>query len=148
MEDDSVILVMRCFAFNTERLILSVQRASTDNHNPGLWEVPGGKAEKGQDFYEELKREVEEETGFVIRIIDNETHSQSKLVGPGSRHSGKTHVVTFVVAEIIGGELKLSHEHDDLRMCSYEDFMELDLTQESKIAAIALKDRLVEMVVS
>jgi hypothetical protein len=84
-----------------------------------------------------------EETRFMIRLIDNETHCQSRLIGPGSPHSGKNHIVHFVVAEIIGGELSLSHEHDDSCWCTYEDFMELDLTQESKKAAIALKDRLV-----
>ncbi|MFT7644915.1 MAG: 8-oxo-dGTP diphosphatase [Candidatus Paceibacteria bacterium] len=140
-----VIVVNRCFTFNEDGLILSIQRAKTDRHNPGLWEVPGGKLEEGQDLHGALEREIIEETGFLIRSIDSLAHFESSVLGSDSNYSGTPYIVLFGLAEIIGGELTLSHEHDDSCWCTYEDFMKFDLTLECRKAAIVLKDRLVAM---
>lgn len=137
----AVVLVNRSLIIDGDKL-LAVQRASTDSHNPSLWEAPGGKLDEGQDLHGAIEREVMEETGLLIRPIDSIAHFESQVIGGGGRYNGMPYVVLFGLGTIIGGTLKLSEEHDDYRWCSYTEFMELDLTPETRKAAIVLEDRL------
>lgn len=63
---------MRQFFFAQKAFILKdgslllVQKSEDDPHNPGKWEVPGGRMNFGEDVDEHLKREVFEEVGIDI----------------------------------------------------------------------------------
>jgi len=48
--------------------ILLLQRSPDSGFDPGLWELPGGKIEYGENLTEALKREVMEEAGLLIRV--------------------------------------------------------------------------------
>ena len=48
--------------------ILLLQRSSKSGFDPGLWELPGGKIDYGENLVEALKREVKEEVGLVIKV--------------------------------------------------------------------------------
>ena len=49
--------------------ILITQRL--DNvHLAGMWEFPGGKVEAGESFEGALQREIREELGVAIRVLD------------------------------------------------------------------------------
>jgi 8-oxo-dGTP diphosphatase len=48
--------------------ILLLQRSLESGFDPGLWELPGGKIEYGENLVEALEREVKEEVGLVIKI--------------------------------------------------------------------------------
>lgn len=140
----SVVLVNRCFVIN-EGKMLAIQRASTDSHHPTLWEAPGGKLDEGQDLHGALEREVMEETGLLVRPIDTIAHFESRVIGGGGRYNGMPYVVLFGLSTIIGGELKLSEEHNDHNWCAYDEFMALDLTPETQKASIVLRHRLEEV---
>jgi 8-oxo-dGTP diphosphatase len=47
---------------------LLVRRSLADEHEPGLWEFPGGGLEEKEDLYSSLRREVLEECGIKIII--------------------------------------------------------------------------------
>jgi len=49
-----------------DRKLLLVQKSLDDPHNPGKWEVPGGRMDFGEDVDEHIKREVKEEVGLDI----------------------------------------------------------------------------------
>ena len=46
-------------------LFLIVRRSKNDDFYPGSWEFPGGHLEDGETLNEALKRELEEETGYI-----------------------------------------------------------------------------------
>ncbi|WP_212735624.1 NUDIX domain-containing protein [Herbidospora galbida] len=54
--------------------ILLVRKSAADPHNPGLWELPGGRLKTPMEpLAEQITREVLEETGFHVvpdQIID------------------------------------------------------------------------------
>lgn len=55
------------FILNSKRQLLIVQRAEHDSY-PGIWELPGGASELGEDPKDAAKREVNEETGLMVDI--------------------------------------------------------------------------------
>jgi 8-oxo-dGTP pyrophosphatase MutT (NUDIX family) len=55
----------KAFIWDGERLFV-VRKSADDPHNPGRWEVPGGRMEFGEDIDEHLSREVFEETGLQV----------------------------------------------------------------------------------
>lgn len=54
---------VRAFIFYHGNILL-IKRASSEKDDPGSWDIPGGKIEKGEDIFTALKREVLEETGI------------------------------------------------------------------------------------
>ncbi|RME79141.1 MAG: NUDIX domain-containing protein [Methanobacteriota archaeon] len=57
------------------RKVLILKRKQSDDFLPGLWELPSGKVEDGEDLIEALNREVEEETSQRIkRVTDYAGH--------------------------------------------------------------------------
>lgn len=137
----AVVLVNRSFIINSG-LMLAVQRAHTDSHNPSLWEVPGGKLDEGQDVHGALEREVVEETGLLIRLIDSVAHFESCVIGGGGKYNGMPYVALFGIATVVGGDLTLSDEHAAALWLTYDEFMRQGLTPETKKAGIVLKLRL------
>ncbi|WP_214325563.1 NUDIX hydrolase [Nonomuraea sediminis] len=70
-----------------------------EGHTP-LWTMPGGGVEHGEDPFDAVVREVEEETGYHIEV--------DGLLGIDSYHPREEfHAVrVFYVATVVGGELR------------------------------------------
>ena len=60
-----LFFAQKAFIVHEERLLL-VRKSSDDPHNPGLWEVPGGRMDFGEQIDEHLAREVREEVGIEV----------------------------------------------------------------------------------
>lgn len=56
--------------FDGVKKVFRPKRALTKKFLPGLWELPGGHIDFGEDIVEGLKREVLEETGMHISVGD------------------------------------------------------------------------------
>jgi len=106
------------FDQNGNALVLKRHPASTTN--PGKWELPGGKPNKGESFEESLRREVLEETGFEIDMY--------RSVGTADQHVSGWHVIhVIVLASIRSGGLAISDEHSEFRWVKVPEIALLDM---------------------
>lgn len=69
MLDKKTIFVFKGIVFNEKNEILIDNRCEKElKEADGKWELPGGKIEFGESPEETVKREVLEETGFVVEV--------------------------------------------------------------------------------
>src|SRR3569832_773823 len=136
-----IVLVHRSIVKRSDGRILIVRRSPDDRHNARLWEFPGGKVEKGQDLHAAAKREVLEETGFVVQVAVPIITYTTHIITDGV-YAGMLYLALFSITKFLGGKLKLSHEHTDHRWATYAEMMDFNLTCEVREAAIVLKSRI------
>ena len=84
--------------------VLILRRSPNAKTDPGAWDLPGGKMERGERLVDALAREVREETGLTIHGA-RAFHVAHFEKGPAWVTS-----VTFLCASF-EGEVRLSHEH-------------------------------------
>ena len=63
-------IAVKSFIVGEKNRLLMVKRHEKDSHEPGAWEVPGGRLDLGENPFDGLKREVKEETGISIEILN------------------------------------------------------------------------------
>jgi 8-oxo-dGTP diphosphatase len=101
-------------AYDGEGRLLLVQRANEPGR--GLWSLPGGRVEPGEDDATALIREMAEETGLVVRL--------GALVGRVRRDR-------FDIADyrctVVGGKLRAGDDALDVRWCDARTLAELPL---------------------
>jgi mutator protein MutT len=119
--------VARALVEDDEGRVLVVRRAAWDTL-PGMWELPGGKVDRGEKVMRALARELEEETGLMF--AEGRRISHREMTSPRGRRV-REHV--YVVSAI--GTVTLSDEHDAYAWVSSPD--ELELT-DSAAAAFSL----------
>lgn len=71
-----------------------------------LWNLPGGGLESGEAPWEGVIREVKEETGLDVAVV--------QLTGVYSKPAQDEVVFNFI-CQVIGGELKTTNEADKFR---------------------------------
>jgi 8-oxo-dGTP diphosphatase len=137
-----VVLVNRCFIVNPDKQILIVRRSDCDSKDAGKWEVPGGKLDEGQDLTNALELEFLEETGLLVGSTNRNCFVESYVIGEG-KYVGLPYVVIFSIAQPIGGDIRLSDEHQDYRWVDYKQLMnDFNLVDSVRKAAIVLKTHL------
>jgi len=95
--------------------VLLVQKSEDDPHNPGKWEVPGGRMNFGEGVDDHLKREVLEEVGLEIRPGRPFHIWQWQLERP-LKEGGKLEMQIVAVARLcvpLSLELSESHRVED-----------------------------------
>ncbi len=98
-------LVVRALIKDEKDKILMLKRSIHSRSNPGLWELPGGKVEIGEDFDQALIREIKEETGLNITL--------KKAIGVAQQEHGHRHSLHLILlVEVNSGKLRISDEHE------------------------------------
>ncbi|WP_344480126.1 NUDIX hydrolase [Nonomuraea monospora] len=102
-----------------DRLLL-VQRGRPPGR--GLWSVPGGRLEPGEDDEAGVRREVLEETGLHVTV--------ARLAGAVDRPGpgGVTYVIRDYLATVSAGTPAAGDDAADVRWCDQADLERLPLT--------------------
>ena len=113
------MLKVTCAIIIRQNKILVTQRNENSDH-PYQWEFPGGKIKQNATEADCIAREINEELGIEIRILDLMIHVQHDY---GFR---KIELIPFI-CEIQSGSIKLT-EHIDFKWISIENLEQIDLS--------------------
>ncbi|MEV6416559.1 NUDIX domain-containing protein [Kribbella sp. NPDC051718] len=103
--------------YDEQHRLLVIQRANEPGR--GLWSLPGGRVEPGEDDPTAVAREVAEETGLRVEV--------GEFVGEVERDApnGKLYVIRDYQAESVGGTLAAGDDALDARFVNREEFENL-----------------------
>jgi ADP-ribose pyrophosphatase YjhB (NUDIX family) len=110
--------------FNSEKNQVLLTRR-TDN---GMWCLPGGMIDPGETVAEGCAREILEETGLKVRItrFTGIYSDPNQLVIYPDNNQAHIIALNFEV-DLLGGEMRLSNETDDIRFFPVAEALEMDL---------------------
>lgn len=115
-----------------------MKRSLSDEFLPGYWELPGGGMNYGETPQGALMREMKEECGLEIEII--------QLVAANTHFRGEVQriEITFLCRALNPAEIKLSLEHSDYKWLKLadantikiNDYIKKILASSAKIASV------------
>jgi 8-oxo-dGTP diphosphatase len=116
---DQLGLSQKAIIFNEDKFLV-IKRGDTAPSNPNKWDFPGGDVDFGEDLYDSIKREIEEETGLKIDVLEPyEVHSRITY--------DKNHWITIAYkCNTENSDIKLSYEHSEYKWVNLEEFNKLD----------------------
>jgi 8-oxo-dGTP diphosphatase len=96
--------------------IFTIKRAKDDVQSPGIWEIPGGRLDLGEDPILGLMREIREEIGLYVEVI------YPISVRHFTRKDGQVITMLIFLCKPKKGQIKLSEEHSDFRWIDLKDY--------------------------
>lgn len=118
-------LTVRGIIKNDADEILIVKRHPKSRTDPEMWELPGGKVEKGEFFADALVREIKEETNLDVKVGDFAEAIQNDYMH-------KRTVQLMMYLEDASGEVKISDEHTDWMWAGLEKIRILEISTSLK----------------
>ena len=118
-------LAVRGIIKNDSNEILIVKRHPKSRTDPEMWELPGGKVEKGEHFADALVREIKEETNLDAEVGDFCEAIQND-------YSHKRTVQLMMYLEDVRGDVKISDEHTEYMWASIEKIKTLNVSTSLK----------------
>jgi len=91
-----------------------IARRSSEKHLGGYWEFPGGKIELGETPRQSLIREINEELGIQIRVINF-------FMETTYHYPNKTILLKAYICNIDSGTIKLN-AHDKIEWVKINEF--------------------------
>ena len=118
-------LTVRGIIKNGSGEILIVKRHPKSKTDPEMWELPGGKVERGEFFADALVREIKEETNLDVEIGDF-----CEAVQNDYSHKRTVQLMMYLVD--VKGEVKISEEHTEFMWASIENIKTLEISTSLK----------------
>lgn len=114
--------------------ILLLRRASTDQHRPGEWDLPGGGVDPNEDFAAAVSREIYEEAGIQIdRQELRLSYAQTVVI------SNDNVCYLVYIGQIQDLAIRLSLEHDTYQWTSVDTAMKMSISSRQQKALRYLK---------
>ena len=118
-------LTVRGIIRNDSGEILIVKRHPKSRTDPEMWELPGGKVEKGEHFADALVLEIKEETNLDVNVGDFCEAVQND-------YSNKRTVQLMMYLDDTEGSVEISEEHTEYMWASIEKIKTLELSTSFK----------------
>ncbi|HSF84064.1 MAG TPA: NUDIX domain-containing protein [Acidimicrobiia bacterium] len=115
------------------RILLVLRGEGTSRS--GLWAVPAGFVDYGEDLRDAARRELREETGLIADLGDV-VHVASNFHDPA-----KLTVGVWFAGTVIGGELQAGDDADDARFFDLDDLPPLAFETDEELFEILRQDR-------
>ncbi len=107
-------LIVHALIVNANGEILLIKRAETEDVLPGVWDIPGGTLEDGEDPKEGTTREVKEETNLEVKNL-RLFHYTSNV----DQEKNKHFVRLIFSGQCMSSDIRLNPEdHDEYRWVS------------------------------
>jgi ADP-ribose pyrophosphatase YjhB (NUDIX family) len=123
---DNPAVTTQAFVEDAAGRLLVLRRA----HEPqaGAWDLPGGFIESGEHPEDALRREIREETGLEVEMLE--------LLGANtSDYGGRPTVDVAYRCRVTGGELALSEEKSEAAWLALDEVPELAFASENLVLA-------------
>ncbi|MDO5859326.1 NUDIX domain-containing protein [Methanobrevibacter sp.] len=118
-------LTVRGIIKNENGEILIVKRHPKSRTDPEMWELPGGKVEKGEFFVDALIREIKEETN-----LDAEVGDFAEAIQNDYMHKRTVQIIMYL--KDMTGNVEISDEHTDWMWVDLEKIKTLNLSSTLK----------------
>ena len=116
------------FILNSNNEVLVVKRADNDDFLPGLWELPGGGTNFGENPQEALKREIFEEVGLSVSV--GKPLSVDDYFMENDHEKIHRVEISFLCSQIdTTQKVQLSFEHSAYRWIAQEQLHGIALTE-------------------
>lgn len=122
-------IVLAGVVFNKEGKALILQRNQNEDIYPGMWELPSGKRELFESSHDTLIREIKEEAGLDIEIIQPCSVFEYKIEKQGEIRDSTQ--INFIVTSDTS-EVKLSEEHQNYAWISMTEIDRYAMSDETK----------------
>jgi len=103
----------------------------------GQWSIPGGTIEVGETIEEAVHRELREETGLEVRVLElielfDRIYFENGAAAAQDRKKPRYHyVIADYFCELIGGEPRAGSDVTDLAFAREEDLGKFHLTEKA-----------------
>ncbi len=94
----------------------------------GKWSVPGGLVELGEGLDAAIRREVMEEVGLEIRVIDL-VAALDRVMFDGNGRIEYHYILLDFLCEMMGGDPVAATDADECRFVALEDLHSIELTR-------------------
>lgn len=93
----------------------------------GQWSIPGGMLELGESIAEGVRRELAEETGIEVRVLD--LIEAFERIIPGESGRVRYHfVILDYLCEMVSGEAQAASDATDVAWARQEELAQYSLT--------------------
>ncbi len=108
---------------------LLLKRSMRSVSNPGKWEFPGGKVDRGEILGNAIIRETTEETGLTIAL--------DRVAGSAESEFREWRVAHLILeGHLVSGNVILSDEHDDYQWIPIAKLAGMDMPEHFKAFAL------------